>query len=216
MKLICALGLFFLSTSQVLGNTPHIFKHFKTSIDLYGFEPRHQAKLTEALELSERVIKSEEFSHSILKFEYQEKKQFADNSSHSNLQVLSFIAIGAEILEKVSDKEMNLEVEHWIPRFPTSTTGYTSRGVRRIWINGNYLERASVPELAGTLVHEWMHKIGYEHDKKLTAKRPYSVPYGVGEIVVKIGNKLLNQEHHSSVEAGCFEKLSNEELSHFP
>lgn len=54
--------------------------------------------------------------------------------------------------------------------------------------NRTFLDGAIAAFIADNLAHESMHKLGYEHDFEPTAIRPYSVPYGVGEIV----NTLLS------------------------
>ena len=32
-------------------------------------------------------------------------------------------------------------------------------------------------------MHEWLHKIGFEHSYYNNSDRPYTVPYAIGEIV---------------------------------
>jgi hypothetical protein len=68
--------------------------------------------------------------------------------------------------------------------------GYTYPDSARIWSNGNYFYSMTVNELAAHFVHEWLHKIGYDHDFKSTARRPYSVPYAVGDLVEVIADQL--------------------------
>jgi hypothetical protein len=41
------------------------------------------------------------------------------------------------------------------------------------------------------VAHEYCHKIGFEHSVQPTPSRPFSVPYGIGNIVEELANKYL-------------------------
>ena len=71
--------------------------------------------------------------------------------------------------------------------------------------NRKFLDGATIGFIAGNIAHESMHKIGYEHDFDATAIRPYSVPYGIGDIVTRLlseqGNAVLDHNTATPVVA---------------
>jgi hypothetical protein len=43
-------------------------------------------------------------------------------------------------------------------------------------------------------MHEWMHKLGFNHDTKWSASREYSVPYAIGNIFEEIIREQYSQK----------------------
>lgn len=206
--LFCVLALSFL-TSNVRANA--WISSFDTRVETFSFEEKHEKKIEQALEIILKIVKSGEFMNKVIYFSYNGKREFVQNDGLNNFQIYLHILQGTEKLLGFCDAGIDMEMELWIPRLPTSTTGYTSPGTNRVWIKKSYLERASVAELAGTIFHEWLHKIGFDHDKKPTQRRPYSVPYAIGDIMGELAAKLTNQKKFYS-HGDCFEKLAEEKL----
>lgn len=198
----------FILTSQAFG-----FR-FDARVETFGFQENHEKKISEALSLIVSITKSQAFMDRLVGFSYNGKNEYVQNNGLSNFEIYLHILQGSEELIKVIDAGIDMEMELWIPRLPTTTTGYTSPGVNRIWIKKSYLERASVAQVAGTIFHEWLHKIGFKHDKKPTRRRPYSVPYAIGDLMVELAEKKTNETSFRSFQT-CFEKLSEDELSHW-
>lgn len=54
-------------------------------------------------------------------------------------------------------------------------------GFGKIGFNPKFVYKRTVPDIVNTLVHEWLHSIGFEHDgNKPTDINLHSVPYTVG------------------------------------
>lgn len=68
----------------------------------------------------------------------------------------------------------------WYKRY-TSAIAYESNN--RVNLRSTYLEFGEIQSLAATLLHEYMHTIGFSHDFWNTARRKYSVPYAIGQII---------------------------------
>jgi hypothetical protein len=75
-----------------------------------------------------------------------------------------------------------------VPSKNTKAVAYFQNG--KIYIYQNYLDTASITNLAGTLLHEWAHYCGFNHNSsfgtsnfKTKAKCLYSVPYYLSENV---------------------------------
>lgn len=168
------------------------------TVQLDGVRYFNQAQ-TDKLNLAKRVVElvvnSREFKDRVLQFKYQSKLQFVQNAGLSNEQIYNVLMTGAEKYPKptAEDQAMNFDLELYKPAWYQSNNvlGYTSQSDKTIHINKNFYDRAEVYEIAMNLTHEWCHKMGFDHDSKSTARRPYSVPYGVGYIVRDLAQTFL-------------------------
>ncbi len=154
--------------------------------DAQGFSQRQTQLLNQAVVAVNQVINSENFKQSVLNHTYQGKKQFVQSDGLDNEQVYQKIMEAAEIYPKVSpvDGLMDMTLQVYWPRWRwSSAVAYTNWNTATLFISGRYLGWAKVSDLANTIVHEWVHKLGFEHDYNSTARRPYSVPYAIGDIV---------------------------------
>ncbi len=159
-----------------------------TKLVRYG--PQAQAKADRVKHILEAVLNSEELEARVLNFEWDGKRQFA-STAISNGEVYHSIRVGHELAYEGEEHSLDIENEIYWPFAlwfwkKWSVVGYTLPDSPRIWTNGNWFYRMTDAELAGHFVHEWLHKIGFGHDFNRTAKRPYSVPYGVGGIIEDI------------------------------
>lgn len=159
------------------------------------FNQTQADKLNAAKKVVELVINSAEFKERVLKFSYQGKPGFVQNGGLTNEQVYDLLMTGAEKYPRVTpaDGAMNFDLELYTPAWYQSNNvlGYTNQGTKTIFINRNFYNRAEIFEIAMNLTHEWCHKMGFDHDSKSTARRPYSVPYGVGYLIRDLGQKFL-------------------------
>ena len=74
--------------------------------------------------------------------------------------------------------DLNLSVRNF-SFWQRNVVGYTSQGTPEITMNRSFFDGYTPAEIAGNMAHEWMHKLGFEHDFRATARRPDSVPYAV-------------------------------------
>ena len=117
----------------------------------------------------------------------------------SNQQVYDFLMGGAEEYPVQSEANQLADMRLTIynpPRYrsQSSTLAFTSVDDPYLHIYKKYYQSATVAELSNTLVHEWTHKMGFDHDYDETPQRPYSVPYGVGDIIEELVSKYLGQK----------------------
>lgn len=79
-----------------------------------------------------------------------------------------------------------VSVAVWVPSFWkrfSSAIAYESNN--RVNLRNSYIANGSVSAISSTLIHEFLHTVGYSHDFWNTKARPYSVPYAVGGLVEK-------------------------------
>lgn len=158
-----------------------------------GFTANERAKLDKAIVIFETVINSEEFKQRILNYTYQKKQQFVQNGGQTNLQIFETMMAGKETFttqaDSVADFNLNLYTFSWFKR---GVVGETNPGTSKISMNRRFYSSFQPYQIAANMIHEWCHKIGYDHDYKSTARRPYSVPYAVGNLMSELGKKISN------------------------
>ena len=163
---------------------------FGTNIQLVNSTAARETKVRSAEELIKKVIGSEAFRTAVLNHTYNGATTFANNNGLTNSQIYTKILEASEELNPGKNNIMDLTVEFYYNAF-TSTVGYTSGSVNKIYSNTKYFDAYTPSSVANNFTHEWLHKLGFDHDSAATAARPYSVPYGVGTImehVARSGN----------------------------
>ena len=164
-----------------------VFASFETDVKLINFDQQQSKKIKQALDLIKRVVGSDEFRERILEHKYKGKKEFFNNSGLSNEEIYQKIVDGAEIMNPEKNFRMDIELELYHEK--TNTIGYTYPHVVRVWMNKKYFEKYTPVQVADNLFHEWMHKLGFDHDIKHNPDRPFSVPYAIGYLIEELAAK---------------------------
>ena len=162
--------------------------NFMVNIDFFQTTPSDEKKFDEAIEMIKRVVSSSEFKERVLNHTYNGVKTFVDNRGLSNFQIFKMIIEGAEILNKMKNNTLDMEVELYYA--DSSTVGYTISNSPRVWVNTKYFYVFPVSGVASNLMHEWLHKLGFRHASVYSPSRDYSVPYAIGRMVGSLGKKL--------------------------
>lgn len=162
---------------------------FETNLYLVNFVDSRETKIREAMEIVKLVIGTEEFKDRILNHRYNGARTFVDNGGFTNAQIYKKILDGAERLQPARNNTMDAEIELYTAA--TNVVGYTYPSSRRIWVNTKYFDVYTPAGVAHNLMHEWMHKLGFDHSQTWNSARDYSVPYAIGNIVGDIGRKFL-------------------------
>jgi hypothetical protein len=148
-------------------------------------------KLDQAIAITNQVINGPEFKSRVLAFKYLGKSGFAQANGLTNAQVYDILMSGAEIFPKktgadqVADMLVTIYTPPWYKSF-SSAVAFTSTSDAYLHIYNKYYNSSALSDLSATLMHEWTHKLGFDHDFNSTARRPFTVPYGVGTIVSDI------------------------------
>lgn len=162
---------------------------FETNVELFDFDNTREAKIEKAIEIIKLVVATEEFKNQILNHTYNGAKTFVDNNGYTNAQIYKILLDGAERLQPAKNNRMDIEVEPYYAS--TNVVGYTYPSSKRIWVNTKYFDQYTAAGVAHNLMHEWMHKLGFEHSSAWTSSREYSVPYAVGYIMGQVGTNFL-------------------------
>lgn len=164
---------------------------FDTQVRLINFQQEQESKVYKALDLIRKVVASEEFRTRILNHTYQGKKTFINNNGLTNEEIYLKILEASETLTPGKNNKMDIELELYHQK--TKTIGYTYPNVSRIWINTKYFNKYNPVQVADNLFHEWMHKLGFDHEVKYSKSRKYSVPYAIGYLVEELAARHYQQ-----------------------
>ena len=162
---------------------------FKTNITLMNLSNSQSKKYNKAVAIVKKVVATEAFKKKVLAYKYAGRSQFADNKGKTNAQIYQTILDAAESLKPIKNNTMDLGVKMYSQQ--SSVVGYTNESITYINVNTKFFNTFGANEVAGNLFHEWLHKLGYDHDSTSTSRRPYSVPYAVGYMVRDIGKNFL-------------------------
>lgn len=161
-----------------------------------NFTKTETSKLERSLDLLESYINSDSFREYILNFKYLGKQQFANNGGLSNEEVYNLIMSGKEVLSPTKDGVWDISVTIYNTYVRgRNVIGYTYPNTSMQWINRRFFSSFNLAQVGGNMAHEYCHKLGFDHDFKATVRRPYSVPYVVGDVVSGQAMKYL--EHRS-------------------
>ncbi len=154
---------------------------FGTNVSIENATATMEGKIRNAEELIKRVIATEEFRNRVIGFTYNGVKKFVDNGGFTNEQIYQKMMDGAETLNKISDNQMDLQIEMYYAS--NSTVGYTYPNVSKIYANTKFYNNYSPATITGNMTHEWLHKLGFGHASYYSVSRDSSVPYAVGFIM---------------------------------
>lgn len=162
---------------------------FKTNVSLMGFNSSQASKYNQAIAIVKKVVATEAFRGKVLNFAYGGAKQFANNIGKTNSQIYQSILDAAEKLKPIKNNTIDLGVKLYYAA--NSVVGYTNPSITYINVNTKFFNTYSANQVAGNLFHEWLHKLGYDHDSSPTSRRPYSVPYAIGYMIRDLGKNFL-------------------------
>jgi len=181
---------FFIWSLFALVNIHSFAATFDAQIHMVNFPQEQEAKVHKAIELIKKVVTSSEFKDRVLAHSYEGKKSYVDNKGFTNEQIYQLILEGSETL--VPEKNGRMDVELELYQQSSTTIGYTYPNTNRIWVNTKYFNKYSPVQVADNLFHEWLHKLGFDHELKYSPKRNYSVPYAIGYLVEELANKYYS------------------------
>lgn len=185
--------LLFFSFS-VAARVPNEAYTFDVHLTFTNDEEECLDKIDEATFLLKKVIQTDEFKKQIIFHRYGGKRTFSFNSGLSNVQIYKTILAGAEKLNSFENNTLDAEID-FFHKHDSNVIGFTKRNTHKIWINKKYFYKFNPAQLAGHLMHEWLHKLGFSHEVERTSRRKYSVPYSVGKIVKKLSTEIMNSSN---------------------
>lgn len=122
-----------------------------------------------------------------------------ETSRYSELcgaQVLEKINMADEIMLPDTKGVINIDVDDVYLR--RGIVGYTYATILTIFTNTRFFDSEDITpgnhnrkHSGSNFFHEWLHKIGFDHDFKSTARRPFSVCYEGNRIYEECWDELI-------------------------
>jgi hypothetical protein len=169
---------------------PNSALSWKADVRFLNFNEEQEEKVRKAIAIIRKIIVSEEFRDRVVNYTYEGKKTFVDNNGLTNEQVYETILKGAEKMGDTSENNtLNVELELYNSK--TTTIGYTYPSTTRIWMNTKYFDKYTPIKVSDNLMHEWMHKLGFNHAITWTSSRDHTVPYAIGYLIEELAAKHL-------------------------
>lgn len=134
---------------------------FDAQINLFNFDTEQVVKMDKAIEILKLVVATTEFRKRILNHTFNGKVTFVDNGGYTNAQIYQKILEGAEALQPIRNNTLDAEIELYYAA--SNIVGHTYPNSKRIWINSKYFMNYTAAGVAHNLIHEWMHKLGFNH-----------------------------------------------------
>lgn len=169
---------------------------FDFNLKLIRMSRMKEDKIYKATDLLREIFSSSEFKRRVLNHRFNGKKSFAFNKRLSNRQIYEKILMGVEKQIPYRNNAMDVEIELYTD-FESNVLGFTRPNTKRIWMNRKYFDKYCEGKVASHLTHEWLHKLGFDHEREQTWSRKYSVPYGIGYIVKDMALKRLKKYRRS-------------------
>ena len=192
------LSFFLILSFSLYAVVPHEAYSFDIQLIFTEYQKESWDKFDEATFLLKQVIQTNEFKKEILSHKFQGRRRFHFNSGMSNLKIYQKILDGAESLNKIKNNTLDAEID-FFRKYDSNVIGFTKKNTNKIWVNEKYLNKFTPAELAGHLMHEWLHKLGFGHEVEKTSNRKYSVPYSIGRIVKKMSTEIMNSSSFSGL-----------------
>jgi hypothetical protein len=137
--------------------------HVKISREVQLGSDLQRSKILQAIAKAELIMNSEAFKKRVLSSSFTSTKDASE-----------------VILKRILNAQSEYQVIWVFERHRSrKVLGWTYPNEKRIWFNSRNFDGRSVKGLSGTVCHELMHKIGYDHK---SAKDFMSVPYSIGTI----------------------------------
>lgn len=106
------------------------------------------------------------------------------NDDFANSQeIIKLLISGKVLINPTEDHAIDIDVTLYNKPW-SRVIGY-SNGTGRTWVNKKYLDIMTPNELAGHILHEYLHNVGFTHYKEHLT----SVPYQLGKLLIDVLNE---------------------------
>ena len=146
--------------------------------EIKGFTPVNTTKIENAGKKLEMIVNSELFRVQFMAADFSgETSKFKD---WDRTDLYNYLMDGSEVLDPNEDNEANMTVTAY--RSFKSVIGYTYGNIKGFYLNTRFMYREE-KLIASTMLHEYGHKKGFDHDFRRTYRRQFSICYQMNLIV---------------------------------
>jgi hypothetical protein len=147
----------------------------RTEIEVHAtknFSDKEKAKFMLAIDKAEDAINSKEFERRVMGY------NFDQTNGDSNYAIYLKFMGGADRYNPKKDGDLDVYITMYYSW--GRAIGYTMPSTYFTWINRKFFSGFNHASIAGNVVHEYCHNLGYDHRR---ASDHDSVPYAIGYIV---------------------------------
>ena len=137
-----------------------------------NFTDKEILKHEKAVEEAYIVLNSQRFKEKFL------TTKLTNTEGLSNFQIYEKLMSGYDELVKQEDRSIDVYVEMYYKN--NKVVGWTTPSSERTYLNRKFFQNFDTADIACNLVHEYLHKVGFDHN---SAKEHTSVPYAIGYLV---------------------------------
>jgi hypothetical protein len=149
--------------------------------DRVGFDAKMLEKHVTSTAMLEEAVNSKELYAKIMSF------RFTNTLGLTNGQIYAKIISGAESLDLSVDYEADIWVQAYYQN--NRVVGYTMPNIKETYLNTKFFGDYDYAEIADNMLHEWLHKIGFDHS---SASDHASVPYAIGYMVEELVHLMMS------------------------
>lgn len=168
----------------------------KVSIDSSNLDTKWRKIKAEKIEREmETIVNSDLFRELVLaiKYKHGETSYWRDAP---NQEIYDHIISGKETLNPIEDGEIDIVIDDYYTW--RRVIGYTYPNIQTIYTNTKYFDSENLsPErhhrkMSGSnAMHEYGHKLGFDHDFRATSRRKYSLCYLLNDIYEQCWDELI-------------------------
>lgn len=167
------------------------------TIEIHGtknFSKEEEKKFSKAVYGIHTIINSAEFKDRFLSLPLEQ------TNNMSPIEIYQLFMSGKDKFNKVEDKDIDIYITMYYSW--KNTIGYTYPSTWFTWINRKYFSRFSRAEIAGNIIHEYMHNLGFNHRKPTDYMSvPYATGYLVRDMIKEIDDEGLITPIHQKKKA---------------
>jgi hypothetical protein len=119
-----------------------------------------------------KALNSKRFKQNFLKL------KLTNTDGLTNLEIYEKLMSGADDLNPAVDRDIDVYVEMYFKN--NKVVGWTKPSINKTYLNRKFFKNFDSADVACNLVHEYLHKVGFDHH---SAKEHTSVPYAIGYLV---------------------------------
>ena len=157
-----------------------------------NFTAKEKSRLEEARVKLEICVNHPSFKKRFFQADFSgETSQWKDRR---RMDIWNHFVSGAETLSPGVDHEADITQDIFNPNFWTrNVVGYTYPNTATQWINRRMFKFWKLSRVASNILHEWGHKLGFDHDHKATKRRPFSICYQLNDILETVWSELFDE-----------------------
>jgi hypothetical protein len=137
------------------------------------------------------VLNSSNFKKALLELARYCPGELSEWRTKTPEEIVQHFFSGREVLEPTEDKEFDIYVDNFFSW--RGVIGYTNRNTKWMFVNTRFFDRNSTRSIGSNIIHEYGHKIGFEHHFKRTSVRPLSLCYLLNKAYSRAHKEIYGQ-----------------------